>query len=186
MWKCNAAKIALTGTIGAALLLAWTIVPRTSAQAPEHGLPPGPMQEKASKACLGCHTAQIIVQQQLNRRVWTREVDKMIRWGAPVAVEDREALIAYLAQHFGPREQEAPAAAFPPGPGEEKVRDACLGCHDAAIIMQQQLDRRSWERALDKMIRWGAPVRAEDREVILNYLAKNFAAPQAERQEKSQ
>ncbi len=178
-------RIALSLTIGVGLLV-WAMVPRTSAQGPQRELPPGPLQEKARKACLGCHTADIIVQQQLNRRVWTREVDKMIRWGAPVAAEDREALIDYLAQHFGPREEEAPTAALPSGAGQEKVRAACLGCHDAAIIAQQQLDRRSWERRLDKMIRWGAPVRARNREVILNYLVKNYSAPQAEKQEKPQ
>jgi len=185
-WKRSKVRIALSHAIGVGLLLAWALAPRTSAQAPQRELPPGPMQEKARKACLACHTADIIVQQQLNRRVWTREVDKMIRWGAPVAAEDREALIDYFTQDFGPREAEPPAPPLPPGAGREKVRDACLGCHDTAIIAQQQLDRRSWERTLDRMIRWSAPVRARDREVILNYLLRNYSAPPAERQEKPQ
>lgn len=110
----------------------------------------------------------------------------MIRWGAPVAAEDREALIDYFTRDFGPHETEAPAPPLPPGAGREKVRNACLGCHDAVIIAQQQLDRRSWERTLDKMIRWGAPVRARDREAILDYLVKHYSAPQAEKQQKPQ
>ena len=135
------------------------------------------MQEKAGTACLSCHTAQIIVPQQLDRRVWTKEVDKMIRWGAQVAAEDRDAMIDYFAQNFGPREGAPADAALPPGAGAEKVRAACLGCHDTGIILQQQLDRRAWTRELDKMIRWGAPVREADREAILTYLVAHFSLP---------
>jgi len=167
------------GAVAAALLggLLAAQAPRASAQALTSGLPPGPMQEKARVACLGCHTAAIIVQQQLDRRVWTREMDKMIRWGAPVAAEDREALIDYFAQHFSPRPDAPVGAALPPGAGADKLRAACLGCHDAGIIAQQQLDRRGWASVLDMMARWGAPVRAADREAMLNYLARHFAPP---------
>ena len=173
MWKRSAAAVVLCGGLSLAALLG----PPAAAQVPQRGLPPGLMQEKARTACLGCHTAGIITQQQLDRRVWTKEIDKMIRWGAPVNPEDREDMIDYFAQNFGPREPEPPAAALPVGPGADKVRAACLGCHDAGIMAEQQLDRRSWARVLDKMIRWGAVVRAEDREAILDYFTTNFSAP---------
>ena len=180
MSRCSAALASLCiGAVATALLggrLA-AQAPRASAQATTSGLPPGPMQEKARVACLGCHTAAIIVQQQLDRRVWTREMDKMIRWGAPVAAEDREALIDYFAQQFGPRPDAPAETPLPPGAGGDKVRAACLGCHDAGIIAQQQLDRRGWAAVVDLMVRWGAPVRAADREAMLNYLARHFAPP---------
>ena len=169
---CSAAlAVALLG------LIASVLAPRVSGQALPAGLPPEPMQEKARTACLPCHTASIIVQQQLDRRVWTKEMDKMIRWGAPVAPEDREALIDYFAQHFGPREPAPTEVTLPAGAGADKVRAACLGCHDSGIIAQEQLDRRGWARLLDRMIRWGATVRAPDREAILNYLATHFSPP---------
>jgi hypothetical protein len=174
------------GAVAAALLggLLAAQAPRASAQAPASGLPPGPMQEKARVACLGCHTAAIIVQQQLDRRVWIREMDKMIRWGAPVAAEDREALIDYFAQQFSPRPDAPAETPLPPGTGGDKVRAACLGCHDVGIIAQQQLDRRGWASVVDMMARWGAPVRAADREVMLNYLARHFAPPATATKEK--
>ena len=84
------------------LLLAWFLVALTLAvlaQAPD--LPPGPLQAKARTACLECHDAGIIVQQRLSRAAWTKEVDKMTRWGALVAPEDREAFIDYFAANFG-------------------------------------------------------------------------------------
>jgi hypothetical protein len=53
-------------------------------------------------ACLGCH-GQDIVAQSLTRAQWEREVDKMIRWGAPVKPAERGAIIDFLATHFGPK-----------------------------------------------------------------------------------
>ena len=63
---------------------------------------------------------------------------------------------------------------LPPAPIRPKVRTACLECHDASIIRQQRLDRKSWQKVLDKMIRWGALVEPEDREPMLDYLADKF------------
>ena len=69
-----------------------------AATAPQ--LPPGPMQQKATTACTECHDAGIIVQQRLDKSAWTKEVDKMMKWGAVVSAEDRQPLIDYLAANF--------------------------------------------------------------------------------------
>ena len=63
-------------------------------------LPAGPMQAKATTACLECHEARIILQQRLSKAAWTKEVDKMTKWGAVVDPADRDALIDYLAANF--------------------------------------------------------------------------------------
>ena len=65
-------------------------------------LPAGPMQAKASTACLECHEARIILQQRLSKAAWTKEVDKMTKWGAVVDSADRDALIDYLSSNFSP------------------------------------------------------------------------------------
>jgi len=57
--------------------------------------------------------------------------------------------------------------AYPPG-----YREACLSCHDGHMMVQQRLTRAQWEREVDKMVRWGAPVKAEQREGILQYLER--------------
>lgn len=64
------------------------------------GLPPGPMQKKATTACTECHSAEIILQQRLSRAAWNKEVEKMVKWGALVDFNDREALIDYLSSNF--------------------------------------------------------------------------------------
>lgn len=64
--------------------------------------PAGPMKETADQACLNCHSADITLQQRLTQKQWTSAVDKMIRWGAPLPEDKKEALVAYLVEHFGP------------------------------------------------------------------------------------
>jgi hypothetical protein len=58
------------------------------------------MQAKATTACTECHEARIIVQQQLSKAAWTKEVDKMVKWGAVVEAQDHDALIDYLSNSF--------------------------------------------------------------------------------------
>ncbi|HXM68729.1 MAG TPA: hypothetical protein VN911_18520 [Candidatus Acidoferrum sp.] len=69
---------------------------------PTADLPPGAMQAKATTACTECHEARIILQQRLTKAAWTKEVDKMTKWGAVVDAADRDALIDYLSTNFSP------------------------------------------------------------------------------------
>lgn len=75
---------------------------KSGATKPTVDLPVGAMQQKATTACTECHEARIIVQQRLSKAAWTREVDKMTKWGALVDPVDRDALIDYLSENFSP------------------------------------------------------------------------------------
>src|SRR6202167_1639421 len=73
----------------AALILALAIPFAASSEKPlaakpTEDLPAGPMQAKATTSCLECHEARIILQQRLSKAAWTKEVDKMTKWGAVV------------------------------------------------------------------------------------------------------
>ena len=81
-----------------ALLLSLTCVAVLGAESTD--LPPGPLQAKMKAACLGCHDSGIIVQQRLGKAAWTKEVDKMTKWGAVVDPGDRDAFIEYLSANF--------------------------------------------------------------------------------------
>src|SRR5215472_4560651 len=70
-----------------------------SSSTPE--LPAGPLQAKVTTACMECHESRIIVQQRLSKAAWTKEVDKMVKWGALVDAQDRDAFIEYLSTNFG-------------------------------------------------------------------------------------
>jgi Mo-co oxidoreductase dimerisation domain len=59
--------------------------------------------------------------------------------------------------------------AYPDG-----YKAACFGCHDEHMMQQQQINRAQWDREINKMSGWGAPIKPEDREAILNYLSNRF------------
>jgi hypothetical protein len=71
-----------------------------------------------------------------------------------------------------------PAAPAEPPPSEaaspQAYRAACMGCHDQHMMQQQRLTPAQWDREINKMTGWGANVKAEDREEILNYLSNAY------------
>jgi hypothetical protein len=95
------------------LLSAHTLVGEDPPALPAGHVHAGPIQEKATAACTSCHEARIIVQQRLSQAAWTKEMDKMIKWGAQVDPKDRDALIDYFSANFGPDQAayEAPRTA---------------------------------------------------------------------------
>jgi mono/diheme cytochrome c family protein len=52
------------------------------------------------RACLVCHGADLTEQQRLSPTGWTREVEKMMRWGARVGDAEKPALVEFLSSRF--------------------------------------------------------------------------------------
>jgi hypothetical protein len=50
----------------------------------------------------------MILQQRLSKAAWTKEVDKMIKWGAVVDPADRNGFIEYLSSNFPPDKSPEP------------------------------------------------------------------------------
>jgi hypothetical protein len=65
-----------------------------------------------------------------------------------------------------------PAATETPYPDGYKT--ACFSCHDEHMMQQQRLSGAQWDREINKMTGWGAQLRPQDREAILNYLSNRF------------
>ena len=75
-----------------------------SAEAAEiAALPDGPGKALVTERCLLCHGAALIGQQHKDAAAWGRTVTQMRTWGTPIQDDDQTALVAYLAEHFGPR-----------------------------------------------------------------------------------
>lgn len=146
-----------------------------AARAVNQELPEGKGVEIARNKCLSCHEADLIKQQRLSRQGWTREVEKMIRWGAPVTETEKEALIEYLAVSFGTKPSEAnPSPTTNESRGKEIFENKCVVCHEADLTHQQRLSRQGWTREVEKMIRWGAIVTDDEKELLIDYLFKNY------------
>jgi hypothetical protein len=99
------------------IAITWLIAPVSlPAQSPE--LPAGPIQAKVRTACTECHDSHIIMQQRLSNKAWGKEVDKMIKWGALVDPNDRNAFVDYLSTNFSP--DKATELSERVGPGKSK------------------------------------------------------------------
>ena len=67
------------------------------------GLPTDADTGLVRQKCVVCHDGDLIAQQRLNEAGWSREIDKMTRWGASLTDEERRRLLDYLVRHFPPR-----------------------------------------------------------------------------------
>jgi mono/diheme cytochrome c family protein len=147
--------------------------PALSAQTPRSDLPPGQGVEIVRTKCLGCHETDLIRQQRLTRPGWQRELDKMIGWGAVVTEAERSLLLDYLATNWGwPPLDSAPRSVSQRG--AEVFARACLACHQTDIVEQQRLARDGWGREVQKMIGWGAALSNEEKDALIDYLARRF------------
>jgi mono/diheme cytochrome c family protein len=63
---------------------------------------------------------------------------------------------------------------LPSGDARRFAQDHCLACHASEMIQQQRLTETQWKAELDKMQRWGAEIRDEDKEALARYLVAHF------------
>lgn len=139
-------------------------------------LPSSPGVEVLQQRCLGCHEADLVAAQRLTQTGWEREVAKMERWGATLTDGQRSALVGYLTREFGLR----PAVSHDEGAvaaGEAVFKEACRTCHDDDLAAQQRLTAAGWGREVDKMVRWGAKVSAEEKPALVAFLTSRWGRP---------
>jgi cytochrome c5 len=60
---------------------------------------------------------------------------------------------------------------LPPGPGKAVLLRACTSCHAVSLITPQRKTPEEWAKTVDKMVGWGAPLRAEEKQGLVAYLA---------------
>lgn len=58
--------------------------------------------------------------------------------------------------------------------GKREEAHSCIQCHSLRLVNSQRLSARAWQKEIDKMIGWGAPVR--DRQLLINYLSEEYSA----------
>ena len=133
-------------------------------------LPVATGSDTVRNRCVTCHGADLIVQQRLSREGWTREVDKMIAWGAVVDEAEKGRLVDYLAVQFAStRSQASPPPDRSDSVEARIVTARCLTCHDRRLIDQQRLTAEGWTRVIDKMVGWGATVSAAERAQLVEH-----------------
>ena len=151
-------------------------VPALDAQTPTAALPASAGVDVATAKCIGCHAADLIVSQRLSPTGWDREVAKMERWGAKLSPEERPVLVGYLTREFGVRPTASHDVTAVTA-GEAVFKAACRVCHDDDLSEQQRLTAGAWGREVDKMVRWGAKVTADDKGPLVAFLTSRWGAP---------
>ena len=138
--------------------------------------PAAAIVQKMEAACTRvCHGPSLIAQQRLDVAGWTREVNKMVGWGADIAGSDREELSRYLAEMFNnTRPRPSSAQAAPEGKAKNVFQTSCLGCHDVTPTARIKADRAGWMRVVERMVNWGAYIPPERKEDLIDYLVTNF------------
>jgi sulfite oxidase len=59
-------------------------------------------------------------------------------------------------------------------PEPDGYKTSCMVCHDDHMMGQQHLTRAQWDRELTKMTGWGAAVKPEQRDSLLDYLSARY------------
>jgi hypothetical protein len=67
-------------------------------------------------------------------------------------------------------------AQIPQTPGWELVM-RCVMCHSVEIAVQQRFGPEGWSDTLDRMIKYGAPIPADDKQRLMAYLLRHFRDP---------
>ena len=65
-------------------------------------LPPGPGREEMIRTCSRCHSPEIVATAHQTRDQWQVTISKMANLGAEANDNEFEAILDYLASHFGP------------------------------------------------------------------------------------
>lgn len=73
---------------------------QTRAAALRGELPDGPEVNIAASRCAICHTTQYLTQQRLTEAQWSKTIEKMKKWGAPIDEAESASLARYLGTHF--------------------------------------------------------------------------------------
>jgi mono/diheme cytochrome c family protein len=65
-------------------------------------LPDGPGKSIAQRACVACHTLQVVTSKRASPDGWTQVVNEMVNRGADLSDDEIDTLIQYLSTTFGP------------------------------------------------------------------------------------
>ena len=90
-----------------ALFITWAVAaaaqtPRTGRDDSAQYLPPGEGKELVVAQCSSCHELKGTVQLRQSKQQWEATVLDMAARGAPLSIEEADAIIAYLSKVFGP------------------------------------------------------------------------------------
>jgi virginiamycin B lyase len=85
------------------------------------------------------------------------------------------ALIAFAAAATG----QSPPPSLPEGPGKELVEAVCTACHTLERVVAKRATKAEWQDKVLEMLQEDPDITQQERDQIVEYLAKNFPAKTA-------
>jgi mono/diheme cytochrome c family protein len=73
-------------------------------QPAEHPLPDGPGKEIVSRACVKCHSLDVVTNKRASQDEWAKTVDDMLNRGAELSDDEADKVVDYLSKNFKPAE----------------------------------------------------------------------------------
>lgn len=70
---------------------------------------------------------------------------------------------------------------LPPGPERDLAMGRCAICHTEQYLTQQRLTPAQWQKTVDKMRKWGAPLSDVEGAQLTVWLARHYPADLPER-----
>jgi competence protein ComEA len=70
---------------------------------------------------------------------------------------------------------------LPDGPGKTETEKICTQCHELERSISLRQDHAGWQATIDKMVTLGAKGTDQDFQMVVDYLAKNYAGDEVPR-----
>lgn len=140
-------------------------------------LPDGPGKEVFSGVCSECHALDLATSQKKPRAGWQSTVDSMVAKGATASKEQLDAIVTYLAAHFGPDDAaslNAAATVMPDGAGKQIILRECTACHLPDHFTKYRHTQEEWQAIVIRMAPRTRAITKEETDTVLKYLATNF------------
>jgi cytochrome c5 len=182
--------------------------PPAAAPAPKPvELPEGDAKPIAMEFCQDCHRLTNLTKAHKNLDDWKDTIHTMIDRGARIPDEKIDVLAQYLVTNFGPKDAAAAANAqaavpstptpspgaaapstpapakavveLPDGDGKAIATENCQACHKLTNLTKAHKNLDDWKDTVQTMIDRGANVPADQVDILVQYLAKNFGPKDA-------
>jgi cytochrome c5 len=153
----------------AAISISFGLVLRAEQSTP----PQEPGEKILLRACTVCHATSEITKFKgyYSRDQWADVVRTMRGDGASLQDAEVPILVDYIFKMYGKQE-------LPDGDGRKIIEASCSGCHDAQKATGLKLSKAGWQDVISRMMGMGATLDDSQVATLVDYLSKNFGAPQ--------
>jgi cytochrome c5 len=89
--------------------------------------------------------------------------------------------VALAVAAGGRSSAQPPPPALPDGPGKELVEAVCTACHTLERVVAKRATKAEWQDKVLEMLQEDPDITQQERDQIVNYLAKAFPPKAAEK-----